>query len=409
MEDTSTLPSAPGKKRYTIWKSSACKAWEPGAHFLSYMCPILLWCPSYFFWVKAVCLGSGLSYLHSCNPTGFEVDEKYQPVKPIGKGAYGIVVSAKHRDRDDSVAIKKVAQPFANAVDARRTLREIKLLRHFKHENLVSLLDIMRPASYADFSDVYLVYELMDTDLNQIIKSPQELTDDHVQYFIYQVLRGLKYIHSAHVLHRDLKPSNLLLNANCDLKICDFGLARKDSELGFKTEYVVTRWYRAPELLVSQDVYSPAIDVWSVGCILGELLSRKPLFPGRDYIKQLDLILQVLGIPSDDDLAFIRSGQVKSYIKNRDFKPGCHIDKLFPGANPLAVDLLRKMLVFNPSRRLTVTEGLEHPYMATLHDDRYEPATTEPLDFDFEDDELDLERMRQRVWTEMKRFHGEET
>lgn len=186
--------------------------------------------------------------------TGFEIDERYRPIKPVGKGAYGVVASAKDTERGENVAIKKVTKPFENAVDARRTLREVKLLRHFRHENLVALLNIMRPPSYAEFHDVYLVYELMDTDLNQIIKSPQELTDDHIQYFIYQVLRGLKYIHSAHVLHRDLKPSNLLLNANCDLKICDFGLARKDSEQGFKTEYVVTRWYRAPELLVSQEV-----------------------------------------------------------------------------------------------------------------------------------------------------------
>ena len=391
--DNST-PAAPGKQRYSIWRACAldrplCKTdTPPSMSFSHYLTLVSSW----------IFLAS----------SGFEVDEHYTPMKPIGKGAYGIVVSAKHSERSDRVAIKKVAAPFSNAVDARRTLREMKLLRHFRHENLISLLDIMRPESYSAFTDLYLVYELMDTDLNQIIKSPQELTDDHVQYFVYQALRGLKYIHSAHVLHRDLKPSNLLLNANCDLKICDFGLARKDSELGFKTEYVVTRWYRAPELLVSQEVYSPAIDVWSIGCILGELLGRKPLFPGRDYIKQLDLILQVLGIPSDSDLAFIRSGQVKSYIKNRDFKPGSNIDKLFPSANPLAVDLLRKMLVFNPERRVTVKEALEHPYMATLHDERYEPITREPIESDFEDDEPpDLEHMKEQVWKEMLRFHGE--
>lgn len=114
-----------------------------------------------------------------------------------------------------------------------------------------------------------------------------------VQYFLYQLLRGLKYIHSAHVLHRDLKPSNLLLNANCDLKICDFGLARTTSETDFMTEYVVTRWYRAPELLLNCSEYTAAIDVWSVGCIFMELLNREPLFPGRDYVQQLRLITEV--------------------------------------------------------------------------------------------------------------------
>ena len=114
-----------------------------------------------------------------------------------------------------------------------------------------------------------------------------------MQYFLYQLLRGLKYIHSAHVLHRDLKPSNLLLNANCDLKICDFGLARTTSETDFMTEYVVTRWYRAPELLLNCSEYTAAIDVWSVGCIFMELLNREPLFPGRDYVQQLRLITEV--------------------------------------------------------------------------------------------------------------------
>lgn len=114
-----------------------------------------------------------------------------------------------------------------------------------------------------------------------------------LQYFLYQILRGLKYIHSANVLHRDLKPSNLLLNANCDLKVGDFGLARTTSETDFMTEYVVTRWYRAPELLLNCSEYTAAIDIWSVGCILGEMMTRQPLFPGRDYVHQLKLITEV--------------------------------------------------------------------------------------------------------------------
>jgi len=114
-----------------------------------------------------------------------------------------------------------------------------------------------------------------------------------LQYFLYQLLRGLKYVHSANVLHRDLKPSNLLLNSNCDLKIGDFGLARTTSETDFMTEYVVTRWYRAPELLLNCSEYTAAIDIWSVGCILGEIMTREPLFPGKDYVHQLRLITEV--------------------------------------------------------------------------------------------------------------------
>jgi len=140
----------------------------------------------------------------------------------------------------------------------------------------------------------------METDLHRVIRS-QELSDDHCQYFVYQTLRAIKALHSAEVLHRDLKPSNLLLNANCDLKLCDFGLARSsqqpvDASSSFLTEYVATRWYRAPEIMLTFKEYTKAIDIWSVGCVLAEMLSGKPLFPGRDYHHQLSLILNVLGV-----------------------------------------------------------------------------------------------------------------
>lgn len=190
-----------------------------------------------------------------------------------------------------------------------RTLREMKLLRYFNHENIISILDIQRPRNYESFTEVYLIQvrpvrrrcafmrwftnspqELMETDMHRVIRT-QDLSDDHCQYFIYQTLRALKAMHSANVLHRDLKPSNLLLNANCDLKVCDFGLARSaastDDNSGFMTEYVATRWYRAPEIMLTFKEYTKAIDVWSVGCILAEMLSGKPLFPGKDCTAHL--------------------------------------------------------------------------------------------------------------------------
>mmetsp|Transcript_42494 Transcript_42494/g.136317 ORF Transcript_42494/g.136317 Transcript_42494/m.136317 type:complete len:374 (+) Transcript_42494:402-1523(+) len=336
--------------------------------------------------------------------TPFEIDRRYTPIKPIGKGAYGVVCSAKDAETGEKVAIKKISNAFDNVTDARRTLREIKLLRHLQHENIIAVKDFMQPPS-RQFKDVYLVYELMDTDLHQIIRSSQALSDDHVQYFIYQLLRGLKYVHSAKVLHRDLKPSNLLLNASCDLKICDFGLARTSNEKGFMTEYVVTRWYRAPELLLSCDEYTAAIDVWSVGCILAELLGRKPLFPGKDYIHQLKLIIQVLGSPDEEDLMFIQSHKARSYIRALPFTPKVPFKKLHPRANPLAIDLLEKMLVFNPEKRITVEEALEHPYLASLHDPAVEPVSERPYEFDFEDEELKEDALKDRVWREMQYYH----
>lgn len=228
----------------------------------------------------------------------FTVDKRYSLIRTIGSGAYGVVISSKDSKTDTSVAIKMVPKAFSDEIDAKRILREIKLLKHFRHDNIVSILDMMPPnVKYLeDFTDVYIITDLMETDLHRIIYSKQKLTIDHAQYFIYQVLRGLKYIHSCKVLHRDLKPSNLLVNSNCDLKICDFGLARgihDSSDSAGKagtmllTEYVVTRWYRAPEIMLACHEYSYPIDVWSVGCIFAELILRKPYFPGDDYIDQV--------------------------------------------------------------------------------------------------------------------------
>lgn len=228
----------------------------------------------------------------------FTIDQRYHFIRVIGSGAYGVVISAKDSQTNADIAIKMVPRAFHDEVDAKRILREIKLLKHFQHENIVTIMDMMPPgANYVeDYHDVYMITDLMETDLHRIIYSKQKLSLDHVQYFVYQVLRGLKYIHSCNVLHRDLKPSNLLVNSNCDLKICDFGLARgvydsnaMDGPNGslLLTEYVVTRWYRAPEIMLACHEYSKPIDIWSVGCIFAELILRKPYFPGDDYIDQV--------------------------------------------------------------------------------------------------------------------------
>ncbi|CAA6661167.1 unnamed protein product [Spirodela intermedia] len=298
--------------------------------------------------------------------TLFEIDTKYVPIKPIGRGAYGIVCSSVNRETNEKVAIKKIHNVFDNRVDALRTLRELKLLRHLRHENVIALKDIMMPASRS-FKDVYLVYELMDTDLHQIIKSSQALSNDHCQYFLFQLLRALKYLHSANILHRDLKPGNLLVNANCELKICDFGLARTSNVKGqLMTEYVVTRWYRAPELLLCCDYYGTSIDVWSVGCIFAELLGRKPIFPGTDCLNQLKLIVNILGTINDADLEFIDNPKAQ--------------DQRHRGpAPPLHVAALRSQL---------------------------QPPAEVPIDLDLDED-LDEESIREMMWREMHFYHPE--
>ncbi|KAF8402772.1 hypothetical protein HHK36_010862 [Tetracentron sinense] len=331
----------------------------------------------------------------------FEITSKYRPpIVAIGRGAYGIVCSVLNSETNEMVAIKKIANAFDNHMDAKRTLREIKLLRHLDHENVIGLRDVIPPPLRRAFSDVYIATELMDTDLHQIIRSNQDLSEEHCQYFLYQILRGLKYIHSANVIHRDLKPSNLLLNANCDLKICDFGLARPTSENEFMTEYVVTRWYRAPELLLNSSDYTAAIDVWSVGCIFMELMNRRPLFAGRDHVHQMRLLTELLGTPTESDLGFVRNEDAKRYIRQMPPHPRQPFARIFPHVNPVAIDLIEKMLTFDPTKRITVEEALAHSYFERLHDIADEPVCTEPFSFDFEQQALGEEQMKDMIYRE---------
>lgn len=248
--------------------------------------------------------------------------------------------------------------------------------------------------------------------MHRVIRT-QDLSDDHCQYFIYQTLRGLKAMHSADVLHRDLKPSNLLLNANCDLKVCDFGLARsaasQEDNAGFMTEYVATRWYRAPEIMLTFKEYTKAIDVWSVGCILAEMLSGKPLFPGKDYHHQLTLILDLLGTPTMDDYHSINSRRAREYIRSLPFKKPVSFAVMFPKANPAALDLLTRLLAFNPAKRVTVEEALKHPYLESYHDPEDEPdAPPIPesfFDFDKFKDQVTKEQLKHLIFQEVQ-MHG---
>jgi len=349
----------------------------------------------------------------------FTVDKKYQFIRVIGSGAYGVVVSAMDSSTNKKVAIKMVPRAFNDEIDAKRILREIKLLKHLRHENIIGIVDMMPPAVRhpEEYNDVYIVADLMETDLHRIIYSKQALSVEHVQYFVYQILRALKYIHSANILHRDLKPSNLLVNSNCDLKICDFGLARgvraegdPDEAVGgtmLLTEYVVTRWYRAPEIMLACHQYTKPIDVWSVGCIFAELLNRKPYFPGEDYIDQLTIISEKLGKLPDKDLDFVTSEKAKRFMRKLPDKQPVPLRKQFPSTPADALDLLSRMLQVHPKKRITVDEALEHPFLAQLHSPEDEPVAPTPFDFSFEDEKLHRVKLQELIWQEVGDFRPE--
>lgn len=295
---------------------------------------------------------------------GINLDQ--QSDRPIGYGAFGIVWSVTDPRDGKKVALKKMPNVFQNLVSSKRVFREIKMLCYLEHENVMSALDILQPPHIDYFQELYVITELMQSDLHRIIVSTQPLTSDHVKIFLYQTLRGLKYLHSAKILHRDIKPGNLLVNSNCLLKICDFGLARVEESNRSRsmTLEVVTQYYRAPELLMGAKHYTSAIDIWSVGCIFAELLGRRILFQARNPVQQLDLIIDLLGTPSNDDMRYACQG-AKQHIRKSSYKPPAlaALYILSSQATHEAVHLLCQMLVFNPDKRIDSITALKHPYL----------------------------------------------
>ncbi|XP_073467252.1 mitogen-activated protein kinase 15, partial [Aquarana catesbeiana] len=239
------------------------------------------------------------------------ISQKYDIKKRLGKGAYGIVWKAIDRKTGEIVAVKKIFDAFRNRTDAQRTFREIMFLQEFgEHPNIIKLLNVIRAQND---KDIYLVFEYMETDLHAVIKKGNLLKDIHMRFILYQLLKSTKFLHSGNVIHRDQKPSNILLDADCLVKLCDFGLARslyqiqEDSGNPALTEYVATRWYRAPEILLGSQRYTKGVDMWSVGCILAEMLLGKPLFPGTSTINQIERIMNVIPPPSQEDILAIKS------------------------------------------------------------------------------------------------------
>ncbi|XP_019409296.1 PREDICTED: mitogen-activated protein kinase 15 isoform X2 [Crocodylus porosus] len=311
------------------------------------------------------------------------VSRAYEIKRRLGKGAYGIVWKAVNRRTGEIVAVKKIFDAFRNRTDAQRTFREIMFLQEFgEHPNIIKLLDVIRAQND---KDIYLVFESMETDLHAVIKKGSLLKDIHKCYILYQLLKATKFIHSGNVIHRDQKPSNILLDTDCFVKLCDFGLARslcqlhEDQGNPTLTEYVATRWYRAPEILLSSHSYTKGVDMWSIGCILGEMLLGKPLFPGTSTVNQIEKILSVIPAPSPEDILAMQSDYRASVINRICSRQRVTFEELLPSSTPpLALDLLKKLLVFNPDKRLTAEEALQHPYVKRFHCPAKEPS----LDYD---------------------------
>uniref|UniRef100_A0AAR2JQ17 mitogen-activated protein kinase n=2 Tax=Pygocentrus nattereri TaxID=42514 RepID=A0AAR2JQ17_PYGNA len=323
-------------------------------------------------------------YRQEVNKTVWEVPERYRDLRQVGTGAYGTVCYSMDRRTGSKVAIKKLHRPFQSELFAKRAYRELRLLKHMKHDNVIGLVDVFTAdLSFDRFQDFYLVMPFMGTDLGKLMKT-QRLTEDKIQYLVYQILRGLKYIHSAGIIHRDLKPGNLAIDEECGLKILDFGLARQaDSEM---TGYVVTRWYRAPEVILNWMHYTQTVDIWSVGCIMAEMLMGKPLFKGNDHLDQLTEIMKITGTPTQEFISKLQSQDLSA----------CAL-------LPPAITVLESMLLLDPDSRVTATEGLALPYFAVFREPEEETEAL-PYDHTLDNVELSLDQWKRHAFNEVLNF-----
>jgi len=323
------------------------------------------------------------------------VRKRFHVVRCVGRGAYGIVWKVIERETGRTMALKKCFDAFQNATDAQRTFREIVFLQELNgHENIVRLMNVLKADNQ---DDIYVLFDHMESDLQNVINAKM-LTPIHTEYVLYQVLKAVHYMHSGGVLHRDLKPSNVLVNSNCHVRLCDFGLARtfepssahparlaagrthsNDQDRGPPlTDYVATRWYRAPELLLGAQAYSEGVDMWSVGCILGEMVSGKPILKGRSTMNQLERIVELTGKPTEED---VRSIVASSQFARSMLDALANVRQL-PSASVVfliqapveARKLILRMLKFHPEKRPNAEVALESPFVEKFLHQEAEPV-----------------------------------
>ncbi|XP_063305120.1 mitogen-activated protein kinase 6 [Pelobates fuscus] len=351
------------------------------------------------------------------NIHGFDLGSRYMDLKPLGYGGNGLVFSAVDNDCDKRVAVKKIVLTDPQSV--KHALREIKIIRRLDHENIVKVFEILGPngccltddvGSLTELNCVYIVQEYMETDLSKLLEQGP-LREEHARLFMYQLLRGLKYIHSANVLHRDLKPANLFINTeDLVVRIGDFGLARimdpHYSHKGHLSEGLVTKWYRSPRLLLSPNNYTKAIDMWAAGCIFAEMLTGKTLFAGAHELEQMQLILESIPVVHEEDRQELLN-VIPVYIKKDMTEPHKPLTQLLPGISAEALDFLEQILTFSPMDRLTAEEALSHPYMSMYSFPTDEPISSHPFHIEDEVDDIllmDDSHSHSHIYT-WERFH----
>jgi len=295
--------------------------------------------------------------------------EEFEKLNRIDEGTYGVVFRARDKKSNEVVALKKVKMEKEKEGFPLTSIREINILLSLDHENIVEVTEVVVGSS---LDAIFMVMEFMEHDLKCLMgEMKQPFSIAEVKCLMWQLLEGIAYLHENWVLHRDLKTSNILFNNKGELKICDFGLARHYGDpIKPYTHMVVTLWYRAPELLLGTKTYSTAVDMWSLGCIMGELLLKAPLIPGKSELEQIDKIYQLLGTPNDKIWPQYSS---LPNVKNIKFatQPYNNLRKKFPATSFVSgqpvlsesgFDLLNKLLTFDPEKRISAADALKHPW-----------------------------------------------
>lgn len=347
-------------------------------------------------------------WLYNIGNTDFYVTSNYEARNILGFGAYGIVIAAFDKKSGSEVAIKKqnLSNFGGNREYLKRLLREIRILHHVDHPSLMCLVDLIPPFDFNHFDSVYIVTQKMDHALKDVIHSKQELKQEHIDFFMYQMTSAIKYLHACNLIHRDLKPENVLINNNCELRLSDFGLS-KSVPLGLNPKNstsIVSLFYRAPELLLGVNQCLPSIDIWSLGTIFAEMYypARKPLFQSNSCYDALGKILSLIGTPTARDLEGLAdqiSREGYQFLTSLPFYTRQNFREVFPTASPEALDLIEKMLVFHPARRISAEEALKHPYFKGLEYSGYDTndASVRPMDNSWEDQFNDHSRDPKRI------------
>jgi serine/threonine protein kinase len=288
--------------------------------------------------------------------------DKYRKLEKRGEGTYGVVYMAEEKGTGMLVALKKIRLEHEDEGMPSTTIREISLLKELQHPNVVRLFDVIHSNN-----ELHLVFELLDFDLKKYMDNVDErsVSPRLIKSYMYQIINGLAFCHARRVVHRDLKPQNLLIDRQGNIKLADFGLARAfQIPLRTYTHEVVTLWYRAPEILLGGKHYSTPVDMWSVGCIFAELVTRTPLFPGDSEIDELYRVFRVLGTPTEATWPGVST--LPDYTSTFPTWKGKELSEVVPQLDAAGLDLLKQMLTYEPSKRISAKAALEHPYFADL-------------------------------------------